>query len=302
MGAHRGRRQLFKAKSTKLSLPKPSPDEASEGSVFVMDPVPQGPLELARKTLPPGITMFGLNRGHPCLQGKTRGRGGKCLRKTLLAPRAQRPPLSFLPPTSSGCPGTFQQAHAILPASPARTATAARMPLQLPSISSSSSRPGKTGRKDSSRSLTGTHHSAGGARAPRVSPRMDEAARLGVLSGSRLTWGLIRKAGAWAHPTPAGSGAAETSPTTCLNDVTTSHPGPCSSVRIAAAQGLSPKLMYKSWGAAGPPRRLDARPGAWAARSRLGHVSATVPSSPRKRSCCPQCLRSKGKADSEMQK
>lgn len=206
MGAHRGRRQLSKAKSTKPSLPKPSPDEASEGSVFVMDPVPQGPLELARKTLPPGITMFGLNRGHPCLQGKTRGHGGKCLRKTLLAPRAQQPPLSFLPPTSSGCPGTFQQAHAILPASPARTATAARMPLQLPSISSSSSRPGKTRRKDSSRSLTGTHHSAGGARAPRVSPRMDEAARLGVLSGSHLTWGLIRKAGAWATPDPPGQG------------------------------------------------------------------------------------------------
>lgn len=114
--------------------------------------------------------------------------------------------------------------------------------------------------------------------------------------------GTYPKSRCLGHPTPAGSGAAETSPATCLNDVTTSHPGPCSSVRIAAAQGLSPKLMYKPRGAAGPPRRLDARPGAWAARSRLGHVSATVPSSPRKRSCCPQCLRSKGKADSEMQK
>lgn len=78
MGAHRGRRQLFKAKSTKLSLPKPPEMRHWRGSVFALDPVPQGPLELARKTLPPGITMFGLNRGHPCLQRKTSGekRGG----------------------------------------------------------------------------------------------------------------------------------------------------------------------------------------------------------------------------------
>lgn len=108
-------------------------------------------------------------------RGKARGPCGMCLRKNLLAPCAQQPPLSFLPPTSRGCPGAFQQAHVILPARPARMTSTARMPLQLPSISSSSSPPGRTKQKGSSRSLMGTYHSAGGFR---TSPGESEDGRV----------------------------------------------------------------------------------------------------------------------------
>lgn len=197
-------------------------------SVFAMDPVPQGALGLARKTLPSWNNRL---RPQPRpsvpatqnFRGKTRAHGGKCLRKNLL------------PPTSSGRPGTFQQARVILPASPARTTSTARMPLQLPSISSSSSPPGKTKQKGSSRPLTGICHSAGGAR---TSPGESEDGRVSASQRAqrqRPHLGTYPKSRCLGPSQTHRVRGPEASPTTCLNDETTSHPGTCSSVRITAA-------------------------------------------------------------------